>query len=50
VTPEEFKQLDGLTVQAGMPSEVYIQTQERSVASYLVKPVKDAMTRIGQSE
>lgn len=50
VAPEEFEQLNGLIIQAGMPSEVYLQTQKRSVASYLVKPVKDAMTRIGRSE
>jgi len=50
VSPEEFEQLNGLVIQAGMPSEVHLQTQKRSVASYLMKPVKDAMTRIGQSE
>lgn len=50
VAPEEFERLNGLTVQAGMPSEVYLQTQKRSVASYLMKPVKDAMTRVGRSE
>ncbi len=50
VSPEEFEQLNGLVLQAGMPSEVYLQTEKRSVASYLVKPIKDAMTRIGRSE
>lgn len=50
VSPEEFEQLNGLVIQAGMPSEVYLQTQKRSVASYIMKPVKDAMTRIGRSE
>lgn len=50
VSPEEFEQLNGLIIQAGMPSEVYLQTEKRSVASYLMKPVKDAMTRIGKSE
>jgi len=50
VPQAEYANLEGLVVQAGMPSEVYLQTQERSIASYLVKPVKDAMTRIGRSE
>ncbi len=50
VPEDEYKRLDGLTLQAGMPSEVYLQTQKRSVASYLVKPIKDSMSRIGQSE
>ncbi len=46
----EFKRIEGLTIHAGMPSEVYLQTQKRSIASYLMKPVKDAMTRVGRSE
>lgn len=50
VAPEEFTRLNGLTLHAGMPSEVYVQSEKRSIASYLVKPIKDAMTRIGQSE
>lgn len=50
VSEDDYKDLEGLTIQAGMPSEVYLQTEKRSVASYLVKPVKDAMTRIGRSE
>lgn len=50
VAPEEFEQLNGLVLQAGMPSEIYLQTEKRTIASYLMKPVKDAMTRIGRSE
>lgn len=50
VSAEEFERLDGLILHAGMPSEVYLQTEERSIASYLMKPVKDAMTRVGRSE
>jgi len=50
VPPSEYTRLKGLSLQAGMPSEIFLQTQKRSVASYLVKPVKDAMTRVGRSE
>jgi HlyD family secretion protein len=32
----------------GMPAEVYIETKSRSIMSYIVKPLVDAVTRVGR--
>ena len=32
----------------GMPAEVYIETQSRSILSYVVKPVADIIARLGR--
>ncbi|MFM7085218.1 MAG: HlyD family type I secretion periplasmic adaptor subunit [Hyphomicrobium sp.] len=40
----------GLTVVPGMPVEVYIHTQTRTVASLLVKPFQDQMSRAFRQE
>jgi HlyD family secretion protein len=37
--------LDGLKVVAGMPVEVLITTGERTLASYIIKPIQDQMHR-----
>jgi HlyD family secretion protein len=37
--------LDGLKLVPGMPAEVYIHTGERTLASYLIKPLQDQMQR-----
>lgn len=37
--------LKGIRLVPGMPAEVYISTQERTAASYLVKPFTDQMNR-----
>jgi protease secretion system membrane fusion protein len=41
VTPEGMKMLSKLQVRPGMPVEVFIKTGERSMMSYLLKPVID---------
>ena len=38
-------QLNGMKLVPGMPAEVFVSTQERTVASYLVKPFADQMNR-----
>jgi HlyD family type I secretion membrane fusion protein len=38
-------QLNGMKLVPGMPAEVFISTQERTVASYLAKPFTDQMNR-----
>lgn len=50
IPPEELKLIDGLTLIPGMPAECYIQTQERSVLSYLLKPFKDQLGRAFREE
>ena len=45
IPEEELKHLNGLRLQPGMPAEVYLQTEKRSVFSYIVKPAVDAMSR-----
>ena len=39
-----------LELQPGMPAEAYIQTERRTVLSYLLKPAEDAMSRAWREE
>jgi HlyD family secretion protein len=41
----ETKRLGGVKLLPGMPVEAFIQTQERTVLSYFVKPLEDQLTR-----
>ena len=43
--PQEMKKLDSRKLQAGMPAEVLIQTGERTLINYLVKPLTDQLSR-----
>ena len=43
VTPEGMAKLKGLEVRPGMPVDVFIKTGERSLMSYLLKPVVDRL-------
>lgn len=43
VTPEGMQKLKGLEVRPGMPVDVFIKTGERSLMSYLFKPVTDRL-------
>jgi len=43
--PAELAKLNGLQLVAGMPVEVFIQTGERTILSYLVKPLTDQINR-----
>ncbi len=45
VPESEIARLDGLRLLAGMPVEAFVQTGERSVISYLVKPLGDQLAR-----
>ena len=45
VTKDELKKLDGLKLKPGMPVETFIKTGERSMLSYLVKPLRDQLYR-----
>lgn len=45
ITDEGLRQLDGLTLVAGMPVEVFLQTGERSPISYLMRPFTDYFAR-----
>ncbi len=45
ITGEELKKLGGQKLQAGMPAEVMINTGERTVLDYIIKPLTDAMSR-----
>ena len=45
IAPEELAQLHGLKLVPGMPVETFIETHQRSVLSYLVKPLRDQMTK-----
>lgn len=42
---DEVARLHGLKLMAGMPVEAFIQTDERTVISYLVKPLQDQIAR-----
>jgi HlyD family secretion protein len=45
VEPAEIAKLRGLKLLPGMPAEVYIRTGERTLASYLLRPLLDQMQR-----
>lgn len=45
VPDEEVARLKGVTLVPGMPVESFIQTGERTVISYLVKPIRDQIMR-----
>lgn len=45
VPEDEIARLEGLKLIAGMPVEAFIQTGERNVMSYLVKPLSDQVMR-----
>jgi len=41
IDEEELSRLDGKRLLPGMPAEAFLTTQERTILSYLVKPVSD---------
>jgi HlyD family secretion protein len=45
VPQSELERLGGLKLVPGMPVESFIQTNARTVISYLVKPLHDQITR-----
>ena len=45
ISEEGLAALEGLTLVAGMPVEVFLQTGERSPLSYLLRPFTDMMAR-----
>ncbi len=45
LSPQEIARIPGFSPTPGMPAEVLIQTAQRTFFSYLVKPVKDSMSR-----
>lgn len=44
-TEEQLKRLDGQRLVPGLPAEVYVQTEQRTALSYLMKPIADQMAR-----
>jgi len=42
---EELDKLDHLQLKAGMPAEVYFETGDRTMLSYIVKPLRDQIDR-----
>ena len=41
----ELARLGGLRLVPGMPVEAFVQTGERTVLSYLIKPLRDQLNR-----
>ena len=50
VPPRELARLGKLALVPGMPAEAFIQTGERTVISYLVKPLRDQINRAFREE
>ncbi len=48
--PESLAALKGLTLYPGMPAEVYIKIADRTVLSYLAKPLTEQMARTFREE
>ena len=45
MTQDEIKRLGDVKLTPGMPVEAFIQTGERTMLSYLVKPLRDQLQR-----
>ncbi|NOD89449.1 MULTISPECIES: HlyD family type I secretion periplasmic adaptor subunit [unclassified Ruegeria] len=45
LTPDELQRVSGFIPTPGMPAEIMIQTEERTFAAYIAKPVSDSMSR-----
>ena len=45
IPPDEFARLGNVKLVPGMPVECFIQTGERTVISYLLKPLRDQLMR-----
>ncbi len=45
LTPDEMGRVSGFVPTPGMPAEIMIQTEERTFAAYIAKPVTDSMSR-----
>ncbi len=45
VSPEGLKKAGSLRLQAGMPAELYVRTDERTALDYLLAPVTEALRR-----
>lgn len=43
--PDQIQRVPGFSPTPGMPAEVMIQTQERTFAQYIAKPIVDSMSR-----
>jgi hypothetical protein len=50
VNPGELAKLKALKLVPGMPAKVYIKTAERTLASYLLKPILDQMQKALREE
>ncbi|KUJ80590.1 secretion protein HlyD [Ruegeria marisrubri] len=45
LTPDEIDRVRGFIPTPGMPAEIMIQTEERTFAAYIAKPIVDSMSR-----
>ena len=45
ISPEQFRRVKDFTPTPGMPAQIMIQTNTRTFAQYLAKPVTDSMSR-----
>ena len=46
IPPDELARLGELKLIPGMPVDTFLQTQDRSVLSYLMKPLTDQFQRV----
>ncbi|MEO0791334.1 MAG: HlyD family type I secretion periplasmic adaptor subunit [Pseudomonadota bacterium] len=50
ISPQELRQIGGQRLLPGMPAEVFITTEARSILSYFLRPLTDAMFRAFREE
>ena len=50
LSPKEIARLNGLVLVPGMPAEAFMQTDERTVMNYLLKPATDQLNRAFREE
>ena len=50
IPPEELNRLDGVKLIPGMPVDAFIKTADRTMFSYLLKPLEDQARRAFREE
>jgi multidrug efflux pump subunit AcrA (membrane-fusion protein) len=48
VDPESLKAESHVSLQPGMPAEVFIRTRDRTMLNYLIEPVTNTLRRAGR--
>jgi len=45
ISDEELRKLDKARISVGMPVETFIQTEQRTILQYIIRPLSDQLKR-----